>query len=294
MFVWIFKLHQFLGANFLPTAQHLPVEMGMTPVCRPCLVLEYQHHCWHYIFLGTRLRKSIKNVYDQTDVCLYVFWENRILTISPTVKITFSLQAAAYQLFYHVTGRKTAGLLHSAGWCCACFPWEENTQPCNDWRSWKLSHPQLPAANCDWTYCWAGSFLHHSEELPLICFVFLSIKVNIQICFWRSSLPCLAENLICANKFIVIHTLIETISTKVITWGIITQYYKDFYIFIINAAMWKLQKTFRVLKIQQKILWIWDACCILRQKLCRRAASLVIKFVQKYFACFILGLFAFQ
>lgn len=125
-------------------------EAGMTPVCHPCLVLEYQHYCWHYIFLGTRLRKSIKNVYDQTDVCLCVFWENRILAISSTIKVTFSLQAAAYQLFYYVTGRKTAGLSHSAGWCFACFPWEENTQPCNDWRSWKLSHPQLPAANCDW------------------------------------------------------------------------------------------------------------------------------------------------
>lgn len=123
--------------------------MGVTPVCHLCLVLEYQHHCWHYTFLGTRLRKSIKSVYDQTDACLLVFWENRILTISPIAKITFSLQAAAYQLFYHVTARKTAGLLHSAGWCSACFPWEENTQP-----AMTGVHEgcliQLPAANCDW------------------------------------------------------------------------------------------------------------------------------------------------
>lgn len=124
------------SVSSLPSARHY-ILLGQT-------------YCWHYIFLGTRLRKSIKNVYDQTDVCLCVFWENRILAISSTIKVTFSLQAAAYQLFYYVTGRKTAGLSHSAGWCFACFPWEENTQPCNDWRSWKLSHPQLPAANCDW------------------------------------------------------------------------------------------------------------------------------------------------
>lgn len=211
--------------------------MGVTPVCHLCLVLEYQHHCWHYTFLGTRLRKSIKSVYDQTDACLLVFWENRILTISPTVKITFSLQAAAYQLFYHVTARKTAGLLHSAGWCSA-FP--ERRIPNLQWLAFMkaVSSSYQLLIVTDWTYCWAGSFLHHSEELPLFWFVFLSIKVNIQICFWRSSLPCLAENLICANKFIVTHTLVETIHTKVITWGIITRYYKDFSIFVTNAAIY--------------------------------------------------------
>lgn len=175
----------------------------MTPLPYPSSALEYQHYGWHYMLLGTRLRPT--SVWSYNFFMLFFlffektgFWQ---FALEQVKRYFFSTGCNLATILSHHGQTNTRAIALSASWCCELSPSREyQSLP---WLVFVETHSLIPTYQLitvtNRPYCWAGSVLHKHRELPLLYFSnhtwLLSMRVNIQIHFWRvfSSLLCLAE-----------------------------------------------------------------------------------------------------